>query len=223
MASQLKYYHTEVKPIKTKIELPQSNLSFRSKSSLKNYTILLVKNILDIEINSDHKNYPFFCDMIDRHYEIKYEEGMRFVVHTSSGYALDEKRSKERTPYRRSEPYRAYVYIPTIGKYHSFSLFNKCVNGKNYSERELKIREYRKVIEPQIQLIRKIKKWECEMCRSIKMLDIDHYPQSFNQIVLEFEKTEAEKTPECFEKFHKEIAQYRILCKNCHIEHGLKC
>lgn len=221
MTSQLKYYQI-TKPIKTKIELPRSNLSFRSNSSLKSYTTLLIKKVLDIEIQNEHEDYPFFCDMIDRHYEIKYEDGMRFIVHTNNGYNLDEKRSKERTPYRRAEPYRAYVYIPSIRKYCSFSLLNKCVNGKNYSDRELKIREYRKVIEPQIQIQRRIKKWECEMCKSTKMLDIDHYPKSFNHIVKEFEKTDSEGTIELFEKFHNNFAQYRILCKDCHIKHGLK-
>lgn len=218
MASQLKYYQNNKIP-KDKIELTRCNLSFRSKSSLKCYTISIITKILDIEINSQHADYPFFQDMIDRHYEIKYEEGMRFVVHTNTGYDLDGKRSKERTPYRRSEPYRAYVYIPSIGNYRSFSLFNKCINGKNYSDRELKIREYRKMIEPQIQFTRRIKKWECAMCKSTRMLDIDHYPFSFNKIVQEFEN---QNELDDFENFHKSKAEYRILCRECHMTHGLK-
>lgn len=215
MASQLKYYQNNKIP-KDKIELPRSGLSFRSKSGLKFYTISMIKNILDIEISHQHEDYPFFCDMIDRHYDIKYEQGMRFVVHTNNGYDLD---GRERTPYRRSEPYRAYVYIPSVGKYCSFSLFNKCVNRRNYSDHALKIRDYRKMIEPQIQFVRKIKKWECEFCKSTKMLDIDHYPDSFNKIVQEFE---TQNELDDFENFHKSKAEYRILCRECHMTHGLK-
>ena len=214
MSSQLKHYQVNKVP-KELIELPLSNLTFRSKSSLKAYTVLIIKGLMDKEIDEQHNSCLFFRDMINRHYEIKFEPGMIFVVHTNEGYDLDGKRSKERTPYRRSEPYRAYVYIPSIKKYRSFSLFNKCINGKNYSERELKNRDYRKSIEPQIQFVRRTRRWCCELCLSTKMLDVDHYPKTFNEIVQEFEQLNDGSS---FESFHKAQVSYRILCRDCHIQ-----
>lgn len=221
MSSQLKYYHNN-KSKRDYIELVRCNLSFKSKTALKEYTLKLVSYILDKEIDSTHQYYPFFCDMIDRHFELKFEDGMRFVVHTNEGYNLDNKRSKSKTPYRRSETHRCYCYIPSKGTWHSFSLFNKCINGSNYSDSVLKSRNYRNSVEPQVSIQRKIRKWECEFCHSKKMLDVDHYPISFNQLVRNYENSTPEPTMTGFELYHREHATYRILCGMCHQRHGLR-
>ena len=221
MSSQLKYYHNN-KSQKEYIELPRSNLSFKSKTALKEYLLRLVSYILDKEIDSTHIYYPFFCDMIDRHFELTFETGMRFIVHTDVGYDLDNKRSRSKTPYRRTETHRCYCYIPSQRTWRSFSLFNKCINGCNYSESVLKSRKYRSIIEPQVSIQRKLKKWECVICKKTKMLDVDHYPISFNQLVKDYENSTDEPTGKGFEIYHKQHAQYRILCGTCHQEHGLK-
>lgn len=219
--SQLKYYHSTKQLKKPTIELPRSKLSFKSKALLKAYLVKTINNLLDVVINESAEEYPFFCDMIDRHYEINYEEKMEFVVHTEKGYDL--KRSKDRTPYRRSEPYRCYVFIPSQNKWKSFSLFNKCVSGTNFSEKVLKAKEYRQAIEPQIIIQRKMRKWKCEVCGSQKLLDIDHYPKTFNQIVIEYEAGGTEETnPQSFAEYHLKVAKYRLLCHECHVIHGKK-
>jgi hypothetical protein len=187
---------------------------------LKEYLVELANTILDEDIMPEHKYYPFFRDMIDRHYDINFEEGMNFKVTTKDGYNL--KRGKERTPWRRAEPYRCYVFIPSKNDYFSFSLFNKCVNGRNDSPQILKTKEYRSMIESQITLFRKLKSWYCELCSSEKMLDVDHYPISFNQLVIDYENSTDEPTKIGFDYYHRKNAQLRLLCRECHIKHGLK-
>ena len=220
MSAQKKYYNINSKSKKESIILPYSGLIFKDKTSLKEYLVELANTILDEDIMPDHKHYSFFRDMIDRHYECKFEEGMNFKITTKEGYNLN--RSKERTPWRRTEPYRCYVFVPSLNDYRSFSLFNKCVNGRNDSPQVLKTKAYRSAIESQITLFRRLKSWSCELCCSDKMLDVDHYPISFRQLVVDYEASTDEPTILGFDYYHRKNASLRLLCKQCHIRYGLK-
>lgn len=199
-----------------KIDLLRSQKTFRNKTQLKEYLLDIAEKNLDKEITEQHSLYPFFCDMIDRHYEISYEDGMRFVIHSDNGYNLH---NRTKTPFRRSEKHRCYVYRPFRKRWDSFSLFRKCVNGRNDSPKTLLAQEYRKSIEPQIQLERLLRPKKCEICNSNKLLDVDHFPLSFNAIIHEYNCNDNGET---FADFHKRIAKYRILCSKCHQKHGLR-
>lgn len=218
MTSQLKYYYNNRTSKKEIIILPNSELSFKTKTALKQYLIEVAKDCLDVLITPTHKYYRFFHDMIDRHYDIEFEEGMKFKITTEKGYDL--KRSKERTPWRRTEPYRCYCILPSDQKWRSFSLFNKCVNGSNHSDQILKNKNYRKEIEPQISLYRKTNKWQCCLCESSKLIDVDHYPITFSELVKEYESLPDPKDP--FASYHEKYAKLRLLCKPCHIRYGLR-
>lgn len=221
MSAQQKIYHRN-KSVKNTIELCRSKLVFKSRVALKNYLLSISKEIYDVPIKQGHRYYDFFCDMIDRHYEIKVEPEMKFVIHTEGGYGLSPERGKKRTPYRRTEYHRCYVFIPSKNDWDSFSLFHKCVNGKNDSDYALKNKEYRKIVEPQIKIARRMRPWQCELCEDEGVLDIDHYPKMFSEIVKEYEASTDEPTVEGFGIYHQEVAEYRLLCKSCHYENTFK-
>lgn len=216
MSRQLKYHHkNKVAKTKKGIDMVRSNKYFRTKSELKQYLLDTVKNTYGVIITPEHKEYDFFCDMIDRHYEIKVEEGMRFVVHTEQDYGLSPERTKSRTPYRRSEPHRCYVYRPSKQDWESFSLFVKCVNGRDDSEHTKKMKRYRESVAKQVKGQWLSKKWACEFCGSGKLLELDHHPTTFVEIVKNYEEQD-EPGGISFESYHEKNATYRVLCQQCH-------
>lgn len=219
MSRQLRSYHMH-KSENNKIYLIRSDLCFNSKVALKEYLCKVTETIINREVTPANEHYLFFCDMIDRHHELKYEHGMNFRILDNDGYNLSPDRSKSRTPYRRCEKYRCYVWIPSMGKWYSFSLFNKCVNGKQDSVEVLKTKAYRKAIESQIQMARRARRWLCEKCGSTRLLEMDHYPVKFSQIVKEYciLVPVTEQNPDSFAEHHLKVANYRLLCQVCHRE-----
>jgi len=213
MSSSKSIYHRNKKNLRPNIELIKSQLVFKSRVALKHYLTKIAAEIYDIQVEEGHKYYNFLCDMIERHYFYKYEQGMKFVIHTDENYELSPEREQKRTPYRRSEYHRCYVFIPSENNWTSISLFNKCVFGRDENEKQKLIKEYRKCIEPQIKIARKLRKWECESCQATGLLDIDHYPKLFCEIVKEFEE---QNLISDFAQYHEQVAQYRLLCKTCH-------
>ena len=216
MSKQLAYHHRNKAVSKSQIDCLRSKLVFKSKVALKNYLLKIAEEIYDKIISDGDEYYNFLCDMIDRHYSLKVEPNMKFVLHTASGYGLSPERSKERTPYRREETHRCYIFLPSTNKWSSFSLFNKCINGKNDPPAVLKVKQYRSVIEPQIQIARRLRRWKCENCEATKLLDIDHYPLRFSEIVEHYEQSTDNPTTDGFAKYHQDVAQYRLLCQTCH-------
>ena len=82
------------------------------------------------------------------------------------------------------------------------------------------MKSYRVAIEEQIALFRKTQRHkECCLCKSKKLLDVDHYPVSFNQLVRDYEAT---GILEDFSIYHKQNAKLRLLCRECHRLYGLK-
>lgn len=200
----------------SKIYLSRCNLSFKSKNELNLYTRQWAKSIYDKKIDDPtDSNYKFLLDMIDRHPYIQVESKMKFVIHTPNGYCLSPDRKQKRTPFRRSEPHRSYVYIPSQKKWVSFSLFTKCITARDDTENLKRNKEFRKIIEPQIIRERRMRIWECEICKSIKNIDVDHYPLTFSSIVQKFI---SENQRDSFYDFHLKLASYRLLCKSCHIQ-----
>jgi hypothetical protein len=54
------------------------------------------------------------------------------------------------------------------------------------------------------------------------MLDVDHHPISFRQLVVDYEASTDEPTILGFDYYHRKNAVLRLLCKQCHIQYGLK-
>ena len=203
MSRQLAYHHRN--KISTRnIDCIRSNLVFRSKTALKNYLLKITNEVCNKIIDSTSEYYNFFYDMLDRHSTIQPEKGMKFTVY-----------------YRNSDIPRSYIFLPSTGKWQSFSIMRECVNATNPNNPQLlKIKEYRKAIESQIQLARIHSSWKCENCNSTKSLDVDHFPLKFGDIIQQYENSTENPTPVGFAVYHEDVAKYRLLCKKCHLPHS---
>ena len=203
---QLNYYHrTKTCASRSTIYLPRSHLFFKTKKALDKYlreTSILNYNIL---IHSSHPYYPFLRDMLDRHPHIEVQDDdIVFIITTPSNIF-----AKNRTPWRRSEPMRAY-YKAGADDFNSFSLFKKCVRATPDTERYTQTREMRKAIDYQIKEFRRDNK-SCVLCNSQEETDIDHLVP-FTTLLANFQQSGELD----WQAYHQKHAILQTLCRFCH-------
>jgi len=195
----------------------------KTQKKVKEYTREIIERIgICNNIKEEYETeYNYFIEFLfPRHYE--YPEKFENIENIGIQY----------NPYFRNQ--KELIIIKTNGEIDNVSALNYCVTGKKGNDI---ISAMRDSITNQILYYRNSrKKLRCKLCESNEKIEVDHYEPQFIELSKNFLKDYKGELPTKFEdnkfngckfkvednnfelewnKYHKDSARLRLLCKKC--------